>query len=73
MAAQQHPGIGQALPHLTSTGCLYLDYNATTPIFPEVSEEILPFVTTAFGNPSSGHAYGRVVRFARCTGDGHTG
>ena len=42
-AQQQQPGIGQALPHLTSTGCLYLDYNATTPIFPEVSEQWAEF------------------------------
>lgn len=31
-------GLGQALPHLTRTGCIYLDYNATTPIFPEVRQ-----------------------------------
>ena len=55
------PGIGRALPHLTETGCLYLDYNATTPVFPEVADEILPFITTHFGNPSSTHAYGAVV------------
>ena len=28
--------IGVPLPHLESTGCCYMDYNATTPIFPEV-------------------------------------
>lgn len=37
--------------------CVYLDYNATTPIFPEVSEAMLPFITQAFGNPSSSHIY----------------
>lgn len=37
---QQRPaGLGQALPHLARTGCIYLDYNATTPIFPEVHRE----------------------------------
>ncbi len=37
---QQRPaGLGQALPHLARTGCIYLDYNATTPIFPEVLRE----------------------------------
>ena len=37
--------------------CVYLDYNATTPIFPEVCDEMLPFMRTHFGNPSSIHAY----------------
>ncbi|MBO55434.1 MAG: cysteine desulfurase NifS [Dehalococcoidia bacterium] len=37
---------------------VYLDYNATTPIDPMVSEAMLPFITQHFGNPSSGHAYG---------------
>ena len=37
--------------------CVYLDYNATTPIFPEVCDEMLPFLHTHFGNPSSIHAY----------------
>jgi selenocysteine lyase/cysteine desulfurase len=117
------PGLGEALPHLEQAGCIYLDYNATTPIFPEASEqvqaprwaqhfhhcrgrrchrlaprqgaaylarcpsqkprlsfphcsspppfccpwqvaaEMLPFLT-AFGNPSSGHAYGRPCKAA---------
>lgn len=38
--------------------CVYLDYNATTPIFPEVAEAMLPFLSH-FGNPSSGHAFAR--------------
>lgn len=28
--------LGTALPHMQKEGCIYLDYNATTPIFPEV-------------------------------------
>lgn len=31
------PPVGTPLPHLQEAGCIYLDYNATTPIFPEVS------------------------------------
>ena len=126
-AAGSLPRLGEALPHLEQAGCIYLDYNATTPIFPEVSnqqfaapcgahqfhrrrghrlapppraayacslpcptssasasptpppflkrlclpslppwqvaEEMLPFLT-AFGNPSSGHAYGRPCKAA---------
>ncbi|KAG5190718.1 pyridoxal phosphate-dependent transferase [Tribonema minus] len=38
--------------------CVYLDYNGTSPIFPEVSREVLPYVTSCFGNPSSSHAHG---------------
>lgn len=39
---------------------IYLDYNATTPIDPEVLEAMLPFLTTIFGNPSSRrHQHGR--------------
>ena len=38
--------------------CIYLDYNGTTPIYPEVLEAMMPYLTQHFGNPSSGHAYG---------------
>jgi len=38
---------------------IYLDYNATTPIAPEVAEEMWPYIQTHFGNPSSGYAMGR--------------
>ncbi|GLC33157.1 hypothetical protein PLESTB_000364400 [Pleodorina starrii] len=57
-------GVGVALPHLTRTGCIYLDYNATTPIFPEVAAEMAPFLFEHFGNPSSGHTYGKVCKAA---------
>ncbi len=38
---------------------IYLDHNATTPVCPEVVEAMLPFLREHFGNPSSGHVYGR--------------
>lgn len=38
---------------------IYLDYNATTPVAPEVLAHMLPFLREEYGNPSSGHAYGR--------------
>jgi cysteine desulfurase len=43
---------------------IYLDYNATTPVAPEVAEAMQPFLHEAFGNPSSSHAYGHVARDA---------
>ena len=41
---------------------IYLDYNATTPIDPQVGEAMLPFVHGLFGNPSSGHSFGMAAR-----------
>lgn len=38
---------------------VYLDHNATTPVLPEVVDAMLPFLREHFGNPSSGHVYGR--------------
>jgi len=43
---------------------IYLDYNATTPVDPEVAEAMRPFLTTNFGNPSSSHSYGLEARKA---------
>ena len=37
---------------------LYLDYNATTPLAPEVVDAMLPYLREHFGNPSSNHVYG---------------
>ncbi len=38
---------------------VYLDYNATTPLAPEVLEAMLPYLREDFGNPSSIHRLGR--------------
>jgi cysteine desulfurase len=43
---------------------IYLDYNATTPVDPEVAEAMKPFLTDFFGNPSSMHLYGFEARKA---------
>jgi len=32
---------------------IYLDYNASTPIDPQVAEAMRPFLSQHFGNPSS--------------------
>ena len=41
---------------------IYLDYNATTPIDPQVAEAMLPYVHGLFGNPSSSHGFGLAAR-----------
>jgi cysteine desulfurase len=41
---------------------VYLDYNATTPVVPEVMDAMIPYFRDHFGNPSSSHAYGRAAR-----------
>lgn len=43
---------------------IYLDYNATTPVAPEVIEEMLPFLSEYYGNPSSGHVLGKKAKTA---------
>lgn len=43
---------------------IYLDYNATTPLRPEVRDAMMPYLTESFGNGSSIHAFGREARNA---------
>ncbi len=38
---------------------IYLDYNATTPIDPEVADAMIPYIHTFYGNPSSSYSVGR--------------
>ena len=52
----EHPGL--------SGRPIYLDYNATTPVDPQVVAAMAPFLTTEFGNPSSSHEYGQPPRDA---------
>ncbi|MFC4119005.1 cysteine desulfurase family protein [Nonomuraea zeae] len=51
-----HPGL--------AGGPIFLDYNATTPVDPRVTEAMLPHLTDHFGNPSSSHLYGERPRAA---------
>lgn len=41
---------------------IYFDYNATTPLAPEIREAMLPYLGDIFGNPSSLHHVGRRAR-----------
>ena len=41
---------------------IYLDHAATTPVRPEVAEAMAATLANDFGNPSSGHAWGRRAR-----------
>ena len=43
---------------------IYLDYNATTPVAPEVFRAMEPFLTGEFGNPSCDYALGLKTREA---------
>lgn len=51
-----HPGLHD--------GPIYLDYNATTPVDPDVVEAMLPYLSLHFGNPSSTHRYGQETHVA---------
>ena len=43
---------------------VYLDNNATTQVDPAVLEEMLPFLSSYYGNPSAGYRFGTQVREA---------
>ena len=46
---------------------IYFDYNATTPVHPEVAEAMMPYIkpnSGLYGNPSSVHTFGQETRKA---------
>ena len=43
---------------------VYLDYSATTPVDPRVTDVMTPFFSDSFGNPSSVHRYGQIAEAA---------
>ena len=48
----------------TATEVIYLDNNSSTRIDPAVLEEMMPFLTTHYGNPSGSHRFGAQVKEA---------
>lgn len=44
--------------------CIYLDYNGTTPIWPEIQENINYNLFNLFGNPSSSHIFAKPCKSA---------
>ena len=44
---------------MKATELIYLDNNATTRVDPAVVEEMMPFLTELYGNPSSGYRFGQ--------------
>src|SRR2546429_4838579 len=49
---------------MTDQQFIYLDNNATTPLDPAVIEEMLPFLTKFYSNPSSGYGFAARARKA---------
>jgi cysteine desulfurase len=49
---------------MTTDRPVYLDYNGSTPIHPQVAAAMLPYLSEAYGNPSSGHWAGEPARDA---------
>ena len=67
MASSSSSSLGEALSlsssAATATTCVYLDYNATTPIPREVSDAAMRYLKgDCFGNPSSDNPFSRQAR-----------
>ena len=56
--------LGESLPGEAHATCSYLDYNATTPVYPQVAAAMAPFLFQHFGNPSCDHAFARPCKQA---------
>ena len=47
-----------------ASGMIYLDYNATTPVLPEVMEAMQPYFVNEWDNPSSTYKFGYKIKTA---------
>jgi cysteine desulfurase len=59
-----NPGRAPVAAYNRRPMAIYLDHAATTPLRSEVLDAMLPFLSDAFGNPSSAHSFGREARAA---------
>jgi cysteine desulfurase len=50
--------------HLAFLSMIYLDHNATTPVDPDVCAAMAPYLSSDYGNPSSGYSLGQRSRNA---------
>lgn len=59
-------GIGPAQPSTEGfhEGCIFMDYNGTTPVDKDVARAAHDAMLQAWGNPSSSHEYGQSARAA---------
>lgn len=60
MKTATHPS--RKKPSREKTRRVYVDNNASTAVHPEVVEAMIPYLKESYGNPSSGHWFGRSVR-----------
>ena len=66
LRASASSAIGSPLPRAAEHGsCIYLDYQATSPVWPEVADAAIPVLQLHWGNPSSGARLWPVMRHRR--------
>src|SRR5579885_965658 len=64
LGAQSARRTGAATWIASMSSRIYFDHSATTPLDSRVLDDMAPFLSGAFGNPSSLHHEGRVARAA---------
>ena len=52
---------------IASGKIVYMDNNATSQVAPEVVEEMMPYLTEAYGNPSSMYNFGGQTHLPGCS------